>query len=307
MRTWRLSHARAVVACVLLLAGCSARGGRAVSSRHDSGIHLSPDPAAATSQISVVLENAWMDPAKCTFTWLRNGQPIPGASGQVLGTSSFVKGDRIGVVVVVAGAPSGTPGELRAEVGVVNSPPTVLRASMSLTTASGKAEVQTAVECVDPDRDRTECTYRWFKNGTLIEGATDAALPASAFTRGDQIAVEVVASDGESKSAPLRSEPLALDNHPPQFTSQPSAPSPADSTFRYKAVATDPDGDKLHYELVSGPPGMTVDADGNVSWVLPARESRRGEQAVVLRASDASGGEATQQFTIPLAPGPGKR
>ena len=205
------------------------------------------------------------------------------------------------------GAPrgvGGAPQRLRAEIGVSNSPPTVTHVTMTFTTASGKAEVQTTVECLDPDRDHLEYAYRWFKNGTPIGGANEANLPASAFARGDRIAVEVVASDGASQSPAFRSEPLALDNHPPQFTSQPSAPGAADSTFHYKAVASDPDGDKLTYELVSGPDGMTVDTEGNVTWVLPQREQRRGEQSVVLRASDASGGQATQAFTIPLDPRP---
>jgi hypothetical protein len=224
----------------------------------------------------------------------------------VLGTSSFGKGDQIGVVVGVPANGSEPARRLRAEVGVSNSPPTIRHVAMSLTTASGKAEVQTTVECVDPDRDRTEYTYQWFKNGAPIANATEANLPASAFTRGDQIAVEVVASDGTNKSAPLRSEPLALDNHPPAFTSQPTAPAPGDSTFHYQAVAADPDGDKLHYELVTGPFGMTVDASGSVDWALPPRDQRHGEQAVVLRVSDGGGGEATQQFAIPLDPRPAK-
>jgi hypothetical protein len=306
MRTWRRGNALAVIACALLLSGCSGKGGQAVSSRHDSGIHLSPDPAFATSQISVVLENAWMDPGKCTFLWLRNNQEIPGATGPVLGTSSFGRGDKIGVVVGVPANGNEAPRKLRAEIGVSNSAPTVTHVTMSLNTASGKAEVQTTVEGVDPDQDRMDYTYQWFKNDAPIANATAASLPASAFTRGDQVAVEVVASDGTDKSPPFRSEPLALDNHPPQFTSQPGAPAPADSTFHYAAVATDPDGDKLRYELVTGPSGMTVDADGSVNWVLPPREQRRGEQPVVLRASDGAGGEATQQFTIPLDPRPAR-
>jgi hypothetical protein len=306
MQGRRRGYVLAAAACALLLAGCSAGSGRAVSSRHDSGIHLSPEPAYATSQLSVVLENAWMDPGKCTFTWLRNGQEILGATGPTLAPSSFARGDRVGVAVGVPAAGGAAASRLRAEIGILNSPPTVMHVSMTLTTASGKAEVQTTVECVDPDGDHTEYAYRWFKNGALIAGATDASLPASAFSRGDRVAVEVVASDGISKSPPLRSEPLALDNHPPQFTSQPSAPAPGDSTFHYQAVATDPDGDKLHYELVTGPDGMTVDADGNVLWVLPPRDQRHGEQQVVLRASDPGGGQATQQFTIPLDPRPAR-
>jgi hypothetical protein len=173
-------------------------------------------------------------------------------------------------------------------------------ATLALTTASGKAEVQTTVSSTDPDGDRVTYEYRWFKNGTLIAGAAGPSLPASDFARGDKVSAEVVASDGQGKSAPVRADPVGLENHPPQFTSQPYAPGAKDDAFHYRAIATDADGDSLRYELVQGPSGMTVDPYGNVSWTLPPRESRRGDQPVVIRASDPAGGQATQEFTIHL-------
>jgi hypothetical protein len=145
------------------------------------------------------------------------------------------------------------------------------------------------------------------RNGALMEAETGPSLPMDSLALGDQVAVEVVASDGESESPPVRGESAPLQNRPPRFTSQPVAPGPADSEFRYRAVASDQDQDPLRYELVSGPSGMAVNPDGNVIWTVPAGAGRRGEYAVTIRAADSKGGAATQQFTIRLDPPVAKR
>ena len=279
------------IACALLVAGCSAAGGqRQASAHHGGGLHLAPDPAAAFTNIAVVFDDAWLDPAKCRYEWRRNGALISNASTSSLTPASFTRGDRIGVVVSFPDS-AGRPGRtLQAETRVVNTPPHVLRASLLLTTASGMAEIQSSVECADPDGDHPTCEYQWYRNGTLVEGLAGANVPASSFGRGDRAQVEVVASDGESKSPPLRSEALVVDNRPPQFTSQPTSPRPTDDAFRYQAVATDPDGDALHYELVHGPLGMAVDGNGTVYLALPMGAQREGDFAVGLKATDPAGG-----------------
>ena len=292
-------------ACALLAGGCSAADGhRDVTARHHGGIRLSPDPAVGLTNVTVVFDDEWLDPAKCTYEWRRNGMLIPNASTHSLAPDLFTRGDRIGVVVSLPDSAGNKGRQLEAQTRVVNSPPRVLRASLLLTTASGRAEILTSVECADPDGDHPTFEYRWFRNGTLVEGATGVSVPAAGFARGDRAEVEVVASDGESKSPPMRSEALRVENRPPQFTSQPSSPAPAADAFRYQAVATDPDGDALHYELVHGPVGMTVDAGGAVYWSLPTGIDRDGEFAVGLKAVDSAGGEATQEFSIHLTPAP---
>jgi len=65
-------------------------------------------------------------------------------------------------------------------------------------------------------------------------------------------------------------------------------------------VASDPDGDPLRYQLVSGPLGMSIDAQGMVHWSLPPPESRAGEYAVKIQAADPNGGQAVQEFTLRL-------
>ncbi|MFO0127027.1 MAG: putative Ig domain-containing protein, partial [Pseudanabaena sp.] len=97
--------------------------------------------------------------------------------------------------------------------------------------------------------------------------------------------------------------------------------------LRYDAVARDPDGDRLSYDLLLAPDGMTVDPDtGSVVWAPTAqqmkqyydefRATRDGFIAsgssvssievvtfqVLLRAQDGKGGRAIQAINVELVP-----
>jgi hypothetical protein len=301
-------HGVAVIACAFVLGGCSAGGsGRQAAVHGDGQVSLSPDPAFAGAQIVVVFKDRNLRPEQCRYEWRRNGSVIPQASSNALEPASFAKGDRIEVTAVVPRTDPGSERRLRADVRVVNTPPTILRVTVVPATSSERAEFRAIPESLDRDGDSLTYAYRWSRNGRLMEAATGPSLPLDSLALGDQIAVEVVASDGESESPPVRGESAPLQNRPPRFTSQPAAPGPADSEFRYRAVASDQDQDPLSYELVSGPSGMAVNPDGNVLWTMPAGAGRRGEYAVTIRAADSRGGAATQQFTIRLDPPVAKR
>jgi len=306
----RYGLAIAALTCAWLLGGCSAAPHdrvQAVASSHDTGIRLTPDPAFAGAQIRVAFDDSWIRPDACRYLWRRNGDPIPGAVSDALDPSQFTKHDRIGVEVTTP-AETGKPSRiLHADLTVTNTPPRVTRAWLSTSTGSGVAALVAGAETVDADRDSLKLIYRWFKNDRAVDGVTSNTLPLTSFGRGDRVTVEVVADDGDSRSPAMRSDPFQLDNHPPQFTSQPLAPRPTDSSFHYQAVATDPDGDPVKYQLDGAPDGMTVDDQGNVTWNLPSGGDRHGDFPVTVRATDPGGMQAVQQFTIHLEPTPAPR
>ncbi len=295
-----------LLAGAALFGGCSARSGSitVAAGHHDNGVRLTPDPANATSRIAVVFDDSRIMPASCRYQWTRNGMLIVDANSDALDPASFSKNDLIAVTVGVPDVASGTEKTLKADVHVQNSPPKLTRVSVVIAPAAGVSTLQARVESVDPDGDNLTYTYRWFKNGKLIDGASESSVQLSKVGTGDGVIVEAVAHDGVSDSAPLRSDALTVDNRPPVFTSQPGAPKPADVEFQYSAIASDPDGDALHIELVRGPDGMTVDPSGSVQWSLPTGQDHRGDFSVRLRATDSKGGEATQDFTIHLDPPP---
>jgi hypothetical protein len=259
-------------------------------------IRLSPDPAFAGAEITVVAVDAARSLEGCRYEWRRNGRPIDGAVSVSLPPSSFTKSDEIEVRVF---PPEG--GEaLTARVEVANSVPVVSRVTVLPAVDGTDVRFQATVESSDSDQDALQYSYRWFKNGTVLGSESGPQLRLSGLNRGDRIQAEVVASDGESQSPPARAEVIPLDNHPPRFTSQPETPRPGTSSFQYQAAATDEDRDRLRFELASGPSGMTVTPDGLVTWTYPAPSADRREFAVVLRVLDSNGGEGTQSFTLRL-------
>jgi|GEM_PF-601314 len=290
------------MAAVLVIAGCSSHAtvAEVPTGHHDDGIRLTPDPAHATAQVSVVLSDPNVMPTSCTYEWRKNGLPLSDVGGAELAPSYFVKNDIVSVVVTITDPAGGKARVLHADVKVANSPPKVTSVSCLISDKPGEPSLEARTEAVDPDGDTPTFTYRWFKDGSLIDGQTAATLPLKLAGRGTKVVVEAVAHDDESASAPVKSAAMVVENRPPQFTSSPVAPGPNDATFQYQAQATDPDGDPLKYEIVSGPSGMSISKDGMVSWVLPTGEARQGDYPARIKAKDPNGGEAMQEFTVHL-------
>lgn len=290
------------VAGMLAIAGCSAHPSKlAATGHHDDGIRLAPDPATASSRIAVVLSDTNVMPSTCHYVWRRNGQAIEEATADGLEPTYFTKGDQVAVVVTITDPAGGPDRLLHADVMVGNSPPKVTSVECVIA-AGGTPAAEARPQAIDPDGDPMTYTYRWFENGKLIEGAQGATLPLEKAGRGEQLTVEVVAHDGTDDSTPVKSNTMVVENRPPQFTSSPGAPQPADVAFSYQAQAVDPDNDKLHYELEHGPPGMVVSSEGSVTWTLPQGDAHQGDFQVRIRALDPNGGEATQDFVIHLDP-----
>ncbi|HSI83005.1 MAG TPA: putative Ig domain-containing protein, partial [Candidatus Methylacidiphilales bacterium] len=58
---------------------------------------------------------------------------------------------------------------------------------------------------------------------------------------------------------------------------------------------TDGNGDPLTYRIIDGPPGLTIDSTGHITWTTP---SAPGSYDIVLAASDGRGGEIRQTYTL---------
>lgn len=288
-----------VIACALVVTGCSPASKHAAIAA-GGPIRLSPDPAFANARLAVEFGESAPDPSTCRFEWRRNGALISGASTAELEPSRFVRGDRIAVRVLAQAPEAAEPQAWNAEVQVANSPPRLAGVSIVNEGTAGSAALKATVACSDPDGDATHLEYEWTRNGSPIRGAHGPSLQSVDLERGDRIVVTVVADDDREKSPPAASDAFVVENRAPSFTSQPVAPGVRDEVFEYHAMAVDPDGDALHFELVRGPDGMIVTSGGDVHWTLPSGAQRPGEHAVALRATDANGGEAVQEFTIRL-------
>ncbi|MGQ9583207.1 MAG: Kelch repeat-containing protein [Thermoplasmatota archaeon] len=104
------------------------------------------------------------------------------------------------------------------------------------------------------------------------------------------------ASDGLDSTA---SEPLRFSirvNHRPSILSSPPPSARPGTTYRYRVVAVDPDGDPLSFSLLEAPEGMVLSADGNLTW-RPLGSQEGGTFSVLLSASDGEL-EDRQAFTV---------
>ncbi len=80
-----------------------------------------------------------------------------------------------------------------------------------------------------------------------------------------------------------------LVNNPPTFTSSAITVGSVGQPYQYLASVVDPENEPIAFSMTGAPSGMTIAANGLVSWPAPVR----GTYAIVLRASD--GHSTTEQ------------
>jgi RHS repeat-associated protein len=83
---------------------------------------------------------------------------------------------------------------------------------------------------------------------------------------------------------------------PPQVSSQPRGSVRLGTTYLYQVIASDPNGDPLRYSLPTSQTGMSIDANGLVTWTPTA--AQLGANAIQVKVDDGRGGFATQTFSI---------
>lgn len=257
-----------------------------------------PDPAHSDNILELKFQaSPHAKLSDFVVVWKRNGNPIEGASGATLASTYFSKGDEMSVEIRFQDPSAADKRYETPVVRVVNSTPRIVSASTSMAMRE-KSEIFLHVNCVDVDDDGIVLTYQWYANGRALEGQTGESLDPALVQRGDEVSAEIVASDGVGESAPFKSSALKIANHAPRITSVPSAPKPEDDVFNYQIVVEDADSDRLTYELLNAPEGMTVDSYGMVTWVLPPSAERSGIHEIEIRVSDPQGGGAVQKFKV---------
>lgn len=238
------------------------------------------------------------DALRLIYTWQLDGQDAHRREAS-FDVPSDAKGERLEVRVVAHdGQVESAPVDLAVDVG--NRPPELV--DVLLEPAGGVTvadEIAASARAVDPDGDAVEFLYTWFVNGRRLE-VRKPTLTSAHFKRGDEVVLEVRASDGDDESEPLRSSAITIENSLPVVTSNPNGLD-ATGSFHYTPVVEDADGDRrLRFRLLQAPEGMKVDwLRGTLTWT--PSEKQAGKHEVELEVDDGAGGVTTQTFTLDVA------
>lgn len=234
------------------------------------------------------------------YRWTVNGTEVP-EPGPTLPLAAFVPGDVLAVQVTPAGPAGAGLARSSAPVSVANHPPEVTALAVEPPVPRVGEPVRVRVETSDAEQDPVTYLVEWLVDGRVVADVQGPELPGSRVASGARIQAVVTPEDRYSLGAQATSPVIVVSNRPPEIRSVPPG-SLAGSSYVYRIVAADPDGDPLGFVLEQGPDGMAVHRTlGVVEWT-PAGSAVRSAKAVV-RVEDGKGGVARQRLEIAVRPG----
>jgi hypothetical protein len=258
------------------------------------------DPVPLTKPISVqvVAEDPEREAVSFQYQWYVDNVPLNGQTNPTLPTDLLRRGQMVSVEIVPADGTQKGKAFRSPSVAVANTPPHVTSVTLRPLTVQPGERVEALAETSDPDHDRTDLTYRWFRNTAMIKEGAEPYLDTSGFAPRDQIAVEVTPHDPQESGISLRSTSLILGNRFPKIVSVPPA-GISGAQYDYQVSAVDPDGDRITYQLESAPPGMMINQQsGHLAWPIPSNQT--GTFHVKVLAKDEQGAAAFQEFDLTL-------
>ena len=293
-------------------------------------IAFTSEHPTVASPLEVVVKAPAKDPdgdaVRHQYRWLRDGAPLAlpdgtpesreppfWTSSSAVPASELKKGQRW--AVEVRGHDGERPGPAaRATVAIVNSPPPAPRLHFTPEHPRRVDGIAVAVEQPpDPDGDGLTYRYAWTRNGERYEAPPgQAQIPRGVARKGQRWAVEVVASDGEAESPPVRHETVIADTAPgPTAVALCDGPVAAGTILqaRVTLASSDPDGDPVSYRhewTVNGKPVPA--ASGQARLTVPAPRKHDRVRAIVTPwdgelAGPSAYAECEVANTPPSAPG----
>jgi hypothetical protein len=227
-----------------------------------------------------------------TYSWVINDHKIDGTNASVL-KEGFLRGDTVTVKV------SAENSEATDSVVIKNSLPIITAVTITPEYIHSGTDIKVDVRAEDPDRDTTRLTYKWFVNDTEIAYETGPILKSDYFERGDDVAFQVVPSDGKESGKSFNSALMTIPNAVPLFLSSPPLKFKS-QTYTYQVRVEDPDGDKVNFRLSEAPAGMMIHPEsGEIKWKIA--EQGEGVHTVEIVAADDFGGEGFQRYALTVA------
>lgn len=158
------------------------------------------------------------------------------------------------------------------------------------------------VTATDIDSDRLSFYLVDPPDNALIDKDTGLLTWTPSAVNETSLTVKVLDSRGGVTSQTFTVTVKAdVENQPPQFNSTPIIASTVGQTYRYDPIVTDPNADRLQFDLVVKPEGMTLSTEtGVVVWQPNADQV--GKHNVVLRVFDGRGGVDLQSYQVNVEP-----
>ena len=256
-----------------------------------SNLQLSPSNPVTTDTLS--LTYSYQDPegdaeSGTTIHWYKDGVLESSRNNQTTVPSSLTtKGESWNVTVIPSdGMDDGTAIDSYA-VGIDNSIPTVLSASITPSDATESDDLTLVWNSADADNDILSASgIEWYVDGSKVAAFdNDVTIPSVAIRDGDVWYAKIRVNDGEVDSAWLTTQTITIgsDNTPPTMTDVSlSGPYTTIDDLVASATANDADGDILTYEWEWTGTPFTSDT-------LPASQTNKGESwSVRCRVTDGS-------------------
>ncbi len=244
-------------------------------------------PVGGSATFTVVANGASL-----SYQWLKNGTGIPGAIGASLTLSNAQPSDAASYAVVVSNS-GGSVTSQNATLTVVAPPVFTLQPQSQSVNAGAAATFTVAASGTAP-------SYQWYKNGTVIAGATSPTLALAAAQVADAAAYLAVASNSAgSVTSSVATLTVVI---APAITAQPQSQrlaTGASATFSVTAsgVPVNYQWKKNGVTLVGATSSSLTLA--NVQWPDAAAYS------VVVTNSAGAVTSASAQLTVILPPGVG--
>lgn len=258
------------------------------------------DPISLTGPVEVQVdaEDPEREAVSFYYQWHVDNVPLAGQTNATLRAELLKRGQSVFVEIIPSDAVhKGNPYRTKSVV-VGNTSPRVATVSLTPQIARRGDKLEAVVEASDPDHDRVDLTYKWYRNEVMIKEGEESFLDTEGLVARDRITVEVTAHDPATTGNSLKSEPLVLGNSAPKIISSPPS-SDLQGRFEYLVKTIDPDGDQVHYYLEVAPTGMSIsETSGHITWQIPP--DQKGISHVKVVAKDGYGGMATQEFNLTL-------
>ncbi|WHZ27242.1 MAG: hypothetical protein OJF51_002038 [Nitrospira sp.] len=253
---------------------------------------------AAPVAVQIQSEDPEREAVSFEFQWYVDNTPISRQTNAALPSELLKRGQTVFVEIIPSdGANKGQPYRTKSVV-MGNTAPRVSAVSLSPQMARMGDKLQAQVEANDPDHDRVDLTYKWYRNETVIKEGEESFIDTTGLVARDRITVEVTAHDPAATGNSLKSEPLVLENSAPKIISTPPI-SDSQGRFDYAVKAMDPDSDQVMYYLEAAPTGMSIsETSGHILWQISP--DQKGIFHVKVVAKDGHGGIATQEFDLTL-------